>query len=207
MERIFILIIGYLFGSLQTAIIIGRIKGLDIRSHGSGNAGTTNTLRVLGFKSAVLVFIGDMLKAVVGILLAKMIFATNLELSYLLIATYAGIGAILGHNWPVYFQFKGGKGIAVSTATLLMIDYRVGLIAMALFISIVLFTRYVSLGSLLLTISAPISFMVFHKGEELFAEIIILIIVIPILAIYQHRANIDRLLKGTEPKLGQKVKR
>lgn len=204
MERLLILIIGYLFGSLQTAIIIGRLKGLDIRSHGSGNAGTTNALRVLGLKFAAMVFAGDMLKAVVAIVIAKLLFAGGVP--YLLIGAYAGLGAILGHNWPVYFQFKGGKGIAVSMATLLMIDYRIGLLAAILFIAIVVMTRYVSLGSMFLTLSAPISFFVFHKNEPDLREIIILIIIIPLLAIYQHRANIGRLLKGTESKLGQKTK-
>lgn len=206
MERIIILIIGYLFGSLQTAIIIGRIKGMDIRSHGSGNAGTTNTLRVLGLKFALMVFVGDMFKAVVAILVAKLIFGGNQEMSYYLIAVYGGLGAILGHNWPVYFQFKGGKGIAVSMATLIMIDYRIALIAAILFIGIVAVTRYVSLGSILLTLSAPISFFLFHRSEPDLTEIIILIIIIPILAIYQHRANIGRLIKGTESKIGQKIK-
>ncbi len=204
MERLLILIIGYLFGSLQTAIIIGRLKGLDIRSHGSGNAGATNALRVLGLKFAAMVFAGDMLKAVVAIFFAKVLFGA--QMPYLLIATYAGLGAILGHNWPVYFQFKGGKGIAVSMATLLMVDYRVGLVAAVLFIGIVLVTRYVSLGSIFLTLSAPLMFFIFHKNEANVREIIILIIIMPLLAIYQHRANIGRLLKGTESKIGQKAK-
>lgn len=206
MQRIVILMIGYLFGSLQTAIIVGRLKGLDIRNHGSGNAGATNALRVLGFKYAAFVFFGDMLKAVLAISIANLIFGNNLQLPYLVIAAYAGIGAILGHNWPVYFQFKGGKGIAVSMATLVTIDYRIGIICAIIFIAIILTTRYVSLGSILLTISAPIMFFVFHKNEPWFAEVIVLIIIIPVLAIYQHRANIGRLLNGTESKLGQKTK-
>ncbi len=204
MGRALTLIIGYLLGSVQTAIIIGRLKGLDIRSHGSGNAGATNALRVLGLKFAALVFVGDMLKAVVAILLANLLFSA--QMSYLLIAAYAGLGAILGHNWPVYFQFKGGKGIAVSFTTLLMIDYRVGLICVAIFIAIVIVTRYVSLGSVVLTVAAPILFTLFHRTNPQFIEMIVLITVIPVLAIYQHRANIGRLLKGTESKLGQKTK-
>ncbi|HHX60726.1 MAG TPA: glycerol-3-phosphate 1-O-acyltransferase PlsY [Epulopiscium sp.] len=206
MQRLIILGIGYLFGSLQTAIIIGRLKGLDIRSHGSGNAGATNTLRVLGLKYALLVFVGDMLKALMAIVIARLIFNNNPQLPDLLIAVYAGFGAILGHNWPVYFQFKGGKGIAVSMATLLMIDYRIGVVAAILFLSTIAFTRYVSLGSILLTLSAPIMLTLLHKNDLVFFEVIILITIIPVLAIYQHRANIGRLFKGTESKLGQKTK-
>lgn len=204
MGRLLIIVIGYLFGSIQTAIIIGRLKGLDIRSHGSGNAGTTNALRVLGLKFALMVFVGDMLKAVVAILIGNLLFGA--QTPYLLVAAYGGLGAILGHNWPVYFQFKGGKGIAVSVATLLMIDYRIGLICALIFIGIVILTRYVSLGSIILTGSAPIIFTLLHRSEPEFIELILLMMIIPLLAIYQHRANIKRLLTGTESKLGQKTK-
>lgn len=206
MERLFFIIIGYLLGSLQTAIIIGRLKGLDIRTQGSGNAGTTNALRVMGLKSAIVVFAGDMLKSIGAIGLTYWIFRDISSLSYLLIAVYTGVGAILGHNWPVFFQFKGGKGIAVSVATLLMIDWRIGLISALLFIMVVLLTRYVSLGSMVLTISAPISLVLFYRGHWDFLEILMVILIIPILAIFQHRANIRRLLDGTESKLGQKSK-
>ena len=203
MYRGLIVIIGYLLGSMQTAIILGKIKGVDIKKHGSGNAGTTNALRVFGFKTALIVFIFDMLKAVFAILITNIIFADS-QLPALIISIYTGLGAIIGHNWPIYFKFKGGKGIAVSMATLLMIDYRIGLTAMLVFIVIVFFTRYVSLGSILLTISAPIILTLLYKGEEFFSEAVILITLIPILAIYQHRSNISRLIKGTESKLGEK---
>jgi len=206
MERILILLIGYLIGGFQTAIILGKNKGIDIRSHGSGNAGATNTLRVLGKKSALIVFIGDMLKAVTAIIIANLIFRNHTQVSALLISAYAGVGAILGHNWPVYFQFKGGKGIAVSIATLLMMDYRIGIIAAIAFLLSVLFTRYVSLGSLLLTLSAPISLGLLYKGSPGFIESLVVVLVIPTLAIYQHRANIKRLIMRTEPKLGEKNK-
>lgn len=204
MERILILLIGYLIGGFQTAIILGKNKGLDIRSHGSGNAGATNTLRVLGKKAALVVFIGDMLKAVIAIIITNLIFKNHTEISTSLISAYAGVGAILGHNWPVYFQFKGGKGIAVSIVTLVMMDYRIGIIAAVAFLLSVLFTRYVSLGSILLTLSAPISLGLLYKGRPNFIENLVLVLIIPILAIYQHRTNIKRLIKGTESKLGQK---
>ena len=206
MTRALILLIGYLIGGFQTAILIGRNQGIDIRDHGSGNAGATNTLRVLGLKSALIVFVGDMLKAVMAIVISNFLFKNNSQLSYLLIAIYAGVGAIIGHNWPVYFHFKGGKGIAVSVATLFMIDYRIGIIASIIFIICVLLTRYVSLGSILLTLSAPISLALLYHGTTHFVEAVGLITVIPLLAIYRHRGNVGRLIGGTESKLGQKNK-
>lgn len=206
MERVIMLLIGYLIGGFQTAIITAKKQGMDIRDHGSGNAGATNTLRVLGRKSAFIVFVGDMLKAVIAILIVNKLFQDSSQTSYLIRAAYAGIGAIIGHNWPIYFQFKGGKGIAVSIATLSMMDYRIGMIAAIAFILCVMWTRYVSLGSVLLTLSAPLTLTYLYSGTENFTEAIILITIIPILAIYQHRTNIRRLLDGTESKLGEKNK-
>lgn len=203
-QRILIIIIGYLIGSFQTAILIGRAKGIDIRNHGSGNAGATNTLRVLGKKSAIVVFIGDMLKTVIAVLIAWLIFKDLSISSPLIVSIYAGLGAILGHNWPIYFHFKGGKGIAVSVATLLMLDYRIGLIGGAIFIICVLITRYVSLGSILLTLSAPISLIIFYSQASYFIEAMVVITAIPALAIYRHIPNIKRLFNGTESKIGQK---
>lgn len=204
MIRGLIIIIGYLIGGFQTAILVGKKQGIDIRDHGSGNAGATNTLRVLGRKSAFIVFVGDALKAILAIIVANLIFKDNTSLSYVIISGYASIGAVIGHNWPIYFQFKGGKGIAVSVASLFLIDYRMGIIAASIFIVCLYFTRYVSLGSILLTISAPISFALLNKGLPAFKEAIMLVLFIPVMAVYQHRANIGRLLKGTESKLGQK---
>ena len=204
MVRVLILLIGYLIGGFQTAILIGKNQGIDIREHGSGNAGATNTLRVLGRKSAMIVFAGDMLKAVIAIVIANLIFKDQSQISRLLISGYAGIGAIIGHNWPIYFQFKGGKGIAVSMATLAMMDYRIGLIAAIIFIICVVLTKYVSLGSILLTVSAPISLGLLYYGSPNFKEALGVVILIPLLAVYQHRPNIKRLITGTESKLGQK---
>lgn len=204
LQRILIVIIGYLIGSFQTAILIGRAKGIDIRNHGSGNAGATNTLRVLGKKSAIIVFIGDMLKTMIAIILVRLLFNESATTPSLITSIYAGLGAILGHNWPIYFHFRGGKGIAVSVATLLMLDYRIGLIGITIFLTCVLITRYVSLSSILLTLSAPIFLMVFYSQASYFIEAMIVVTVIPALAIYRHIPNIKRLFHGTESKIGQK---
>lgn len=203
MERILIVIIGYLLGSLQTAVIVSRLKGVDIREHGSGNAGATNTLRVFGLKYAAIVFVLDMLKAVVAIVAANWLFQSG-NLPHVIVSIYAGLGAIAGHNWPIYFGFKGGKGIAVSIATLVMVDYRIGGVAAIVFIVTVLLTRYVSLGSIILTITAPIMLTLLYRNTEYFLEAIILMMIIPIVGIYQHRANVSRLIKGRESKIGEK---
>ncbi len=112
MERIICLGIGYLFGIFQTAYIYGRIKGIDIREHGSGNAGTTNALRVLGKKAGLIVFLGDVAKTVLAVLLVRLLFGRRYGDMLPLLGMYAAAGAILGHNFPVQLGFKGGKGIA-----------------------------------------------------------------------------------------------
>lgn len=206
LQRLLIILIGYLIGSFQTAIVLGRMQGIDIRDHGSGNAGATNTLRVLGSKSAIIVFLGDMVKTILAILIVKSIFKDESIIPQLVVSIYAGIGAILGHNWPIYFQFKGGKGIAVSVSTLLMLDYRIGIIGIVIFLICVFITRYVSLSSILLTLSAPVCVIFFYRQTHYFLESIIIVMIIPVLAIYRHRSNIQRLLNGTESKLGQKNK-
>lgn len=206
LQRLLIILIGYLIGSFQTAIVLGRMQGIDIRDHGSGNAGATNTLRVLGSKSAIIVFLGDMAKTILAILIVKSIFKDESIIPQLVVSIYAGIGAILGHNWPIYFQFKGGKGIAVSVSTLLMLDYRIGIIGIVIFLICVFITRYVSLSSILLTLSAPVCVIFFYRQTNYFLESIIIVMIIPVLAIYRHRSNIQRLLNGTESKLGQKNK-
>ena len=143
-KYILILIISYLLGSINTSIIVGRIKsGEDIRQFGSGNAGATNTLRTFGKTAAVLVVVGDVLKAVISILVAKLISGED-------IAVYiASIGVIFGHNFPVFFEFKGGKGIVVSATASLFADWRVGLVIIIIALLIMIITKYVSLGSII----------------------------------------------------------
>lgn len=199
-NRLIALIIGYLLGGIQTAILYGKKKGVDITKYGSGNPGATNTFRVMGKKSAFLVFIGDSLKAVIAILLSNLLF----EMNPLVIGLYAGIGAIIGHSYPLYFHFKGGKGIATTAGILLILDWRIFLIAAALFICVFSFTKIVSVSSLILTASIPIQFYFFYKNEPHINEIICLGIVITLITFYRHRENIKRLIKGTEAPLTTK---
>ena len=191
--NLFILIIAYLLGSINTSIIVSKILiGDDIRNHGSGNAGATNTLRTVGKKGAILVVLGDVLKAVIAILIAKLL-SDNPTAVYI-----AGIGAVLGHNFPLYFKFKGGKGIIVSTVAILFADPILGLITFVVAILIMAISRYVSLGSILGAALFVVLALIFKTPDT---EFIVFAVMLAILAIYMHRSNIARLLSGKENKL------
>lgn len=207
MERLICLVIGYICGLFQTGYIYGKLHHIDIRQHGSGNAGTTNALRTLGWKAGVITFLGDCLKCIFAVFVAWLLFGKSHERMFELLAMYAGVGAVLGHNFPFYLQFKGGKGIAATAGILLAVNPKVAIVAYLTFIVIVVATRYVSLGSIILVIMFAIGMVV--QGEifgttltvperyELYA----LSIFLTILAIYKHKENIKRLLHGTENKL------
>lgn len=207
MERLVCLILGYICGLFQTGYIYGRLHHIDIRKHGSGNAGTTNALRTLGWKAGVITFLGDSLKCILAVWIAYMIYGKSNSEMFELLAMYAGIGAVLGHNFPFYLKFKGGKGIAATAGLLLAVNPKVAFVAMITFIVVVGVTRYVSLGSIVLVIIFGIGMIV--QGEvfgttltqsqqyELYALSVFLVI----LAVYKHRENIKRLCNGTENKL------
>ena len=150
MERLVCVAIGYLFGLFQTAYIYGKLHGIDIRNYGSGNAGTTNTLRVLGTKAGLIVLAGDILKCILAIAAVRLLFAGGVhEDMYYLLAMYAALGAILGHDYPFYLGFKGGKGIAATAGLILAIHPAFIPMGVILFFGTFLLTHYVSLGSLL----------------------------------------------------------
>src|SRR6201996_541499 len=146
--------LGYLVGSLNTSVIVGKIYGTDIRSHGSKSAGLTNTLRVLGKTAAVFVLVGDVLKGIVACLIGLYlgVYAPSGEDSDCISLLAAGAGAVIGHNWPIYFGFKGGKGALTGAAVLFMFDWVMALICLGLFVMIVALTRYVSLGTICATL-------------------------------------------------------
>jgi acyl phosphate:glycerol-3-phosphate acyltransferase len=187
-------IVGYLFGSANSSIIVGRFYGTDVRKHGSGNAGTTNTLRTLGKKAALFVLLGDILKGILAFLAGYYITGSALG------GMAGGTAAILGHIWPVYFGFKGGKGVLTSLAVLLMIDWHIALVLLGIFIIIVLLTRYVSLGSIVAAVLFPILSLILGRS----IETIVFSAVIAGLIIFMHRTNIKRLFEGTESKIGSK---
>lgn len=205
MERLICLAIGYILGLFQTGYIYGKMHNIDIRQYGSGNAGTTNALRVLGKKAGLIVFAGDAAKTILSCVIAKVLFAGSPDVDML--ALYAGFGAILGHNFPFYLNFKGGKGIAATAGILASIDWRMCVVCGVIFITTVAFTRYVSLGSILVVIAFFIMAMVFgHSGDYTISaasltEFYVLAGVIMVMAIWRHKANIRRLVSGTENKL------
>jgi len=183
-ERIICLAIGYLFGLFQTAYLYGKLHGIDIRQHGSGNAGTTNTLRVLGTKAGLIVFAGDVLKCIFAVVICSLLFGKSHPDMIYLYKMYAAAGAILGHNFPFYLKFKGG-----------------------MFFGAFLLTHYVSLGSLLVYAAFIIQIILsgqlglFHgMTQAALAEMYIIAGFLTVMAYYKHRENIKRLLKGEERK-------
>ncbi len=189
-----VFILAYLLGSISTSIITGKIKsGEDIRNHGSGNAGATNTLRTFGKGMAALVVLGDTLKAVVAVLLGRLILKDNALATYI-----AGVGVVLGHNFPVYFGLKGGKGIVVSATTILFADWKIGLVAIAVSIGVMAVSKFVSLGSIVGALIIIVLGLIFKHGD---AAYVIFSIILGGLAIFMHRKNIVRLVKGEENKL------
>ena len=201
MIRLICALIGYAFGSIQTAYILGKIKGIDIREHGSGNAGTTNTLRVLGTKAGLIVFAGDMLKSIIAVLLCKALFLkTHMDIAPL-ITIYTGLGCVLGHNFPFYLKFKGGKGIAVTAGVCSGIDFLIIPFGIVLFGVVVLITKYVSLGSLLISFVIPFWVIVRMSEDAYYPWLIAVSCLFTISAFFMHRKNIKRLIKGEENKI------
>jgi len=205
MERLICVLIGYLCGLVQTGYIYGKMNHIDIRKHGSGNAGTTNALRTLGWKAGIITFIGDCFKCVIAVLIVRLIFKGNAN--HELLAFYAGMGAVLGHNYPFYLKFKGGKGIASTAGLILAINPVMFVIVAVVFIVILLTTQYVSLGSIVIMILFVVQVVIFGEhggfhltGMELY-EFYGIAVFLALLAIWRHRANIKRLLTGTENKI------
>lgn len=198
------LVIGYLCGNFSTGYLVGKLYNVDIRTKGSGNSGTTNAIRTMGVKAGALTFLGDILKAALPIVLIRVIFRKQPEFA-LLLGLYAGFGAVLGHNFPFWLRFKGGKGIAVTAAVILTIaDYRIMLGALALFILIVAVTRYVSLGSMMVALILPLNTVLFYRHTDLFVHMLVVSLMFTILAYIRHGSNIKRLLNGTEHRIGEK---
>jgi len=203
------LLIGYLLGSANTSIIVGKFYGVDVRKHGSGNAGLTNTLRTIGKVAALFVILGDILKGVLSCIIGYFILKdiqvadmVSIEIPWNVGMFLGGLGAILGHNWPLYFGFKGGKGILTTFSVVMMTAPYIGLILLGIFIIIVALTRYVSLGSIVGSALFPVFIAIFYNN----IVFITFAIFLAALAIIRHNQNIVRLLKGTESKLGSKKK-
>ncbi len=212
MERFICVLIGYICGLFQTGYIYGRLHHIDIRQHGSGNAGTTNALRTLGWKAGVITFLGDCLKCIAAVLTAYLMYGKTHAGMFELLAMYAGVGAVLGHNFPFYLHFRGGKGIAATAGILWAVNPKAAAIACLTFIIVVAVTRYVSLGSIILVVIFAVAMVAQGElGETTLTrveqyELYGLSVFLMLLAVYKHRENIKRLLNGTENKLSFKKK-
>lgn len=192
LKLILVIFISYILGNFATSMIVAKLwANIDIRKHGSGNAGATNVVRTLGFKAGLITFIGDALKGVLAVWVGKKIGGESAAL-------FAGIAVVIGHNWPVAFGFKGGKGIATTIGVALMVKPIAALICISLGLIIVFKTKYVSLASLVAICLFPIVLAFSSLKFFIFG------LILAFMAVYKHRANIERLLKGTESKFGEK---
>lgn len=207
MVRVICLLIGYIFGLFQSAYFYGKAHGIDIRQHGSGNAGTTNTLRVLGTKAGLIVFAGDCLKCMAAVWLVRLIFGNSYHEIIYLLCLYAGAGAILGHNYPFYMGFKGGKGIAATAGMVLSFHPYFIITGLIMFFVPFFVTHYVSLGSLLVYAALMIQLIIFGQNgffaemtQGQLIEMYILFGCLMVMAYWKHRENIKRLIRGTERK-------
>lgn len=212
-ERLICLLIGYVCGLFQTSYIYGRAHGIDIRNYGSGNAGTTNALRTLGAKAGAVTFLGDCFKCVIAVLIVRLIFGNSHQDIIRLLGLYAAAGTILGHNFPFYLKFRGGKGIAATAGLLVSFDWRITLAALLVFLIVFFTTHYVSLGSLLVyaVFLAGLVYLgqtgSFGMASEALQEMYLLAFLLAALAVYKHRSNIGRLLHGNENKTYLKKKK
>ena len=206
MFRIIFVLVGYALGMIQTSYIMGRLSGIDIRDHGSKSAGFTNTNRVLGIKKGAVVFVIDVLKAMAAFWLVTLMYnawfaeagytagGTFFPSGYLVPGLYGGIGAVLGHVFPFFLKFKGGKGVACLLGIIVMLDWRVMAIAFALGLAAVIITRFISVASLIISLTTGVLIAVFAYS----LEAIVLVWVLAVLVWVLHRANIKRLLAREE---------
>ena len=200
-------IVAYLIGSISFSVIISKkMAGFDVREKGSGNAGATNMLRSVGKKAAILTLLGDALKGVVAILFAIIVGAIAKSADKSLLVQIAGILVVVGHTFPIFFGFKGGKGVATSLGVLLMTNWKIGLICLVFALVLMAVTRMVSLGSIGAAVLFPVLVLFIHtnftisEGSSYFVYSVILAAIV----IFNHRANVQGILNGTENKLSFK---
>lgn len=214
-----IIILSYLVGSIPTSIIISKLShGIDIREHGSGNAGGTNVMRILGWKKGLLVIILDALKGAFAVVVVARLHYGGLPFQnvspfddFTLVQIIAGIAAVIGHIWTVFAGFRGGKGIATALGMLIMIITIDMLVAVGIFIIVVTVSRYVSLGSILAALSIPFTLIfrenILHDHIPSYGTLLPFVAAVSLLVVYTHRKNVMRLLNGTESKISFKKKK
>ena len=208
-----IIILSYLVGSIPTSIIISKLfHGIDIREHGSGNAGGTNVMRVLGWKKGLLVILLDALKGALAVVVVARLHYGGLPFQnvspfddFTLVQIIAGIAAVIGHIWTIFAGFRGGKGIATAFGMLIMIITVDMLVALGIFIIVVTLSRYVSLGSILAALSIPFTLIfrenIFHDHIQRYGTLLQFVAAVSLLVVFTHRKHVMRLINGTESKL------
>lgn len=200
------IIVGYVFGMIPNGYLYGRSQGVDIYSVGSGNPGSTNISRTLGKRAGATVLLLDMAKTIVPILILSMIWKPATQDETTLIILFGGMGAVLGHDFPVLPKLKGGKGIACSGALVIAFEWKLALILVLVFVAVVKTTGYVSVGSITVAIMLFVFTVLFGyfgmlpMSMGIYPVVCALILFLVVLAVWQHRSNIDRLRKGTESK-------
>ena len=197
--NLLILFLGYLFGSFPSGYLAGRIaKGIDIRSLGSGSTGATNVLRHIGKRAAITVFLLDVFKGVLSILLAKYLLLND---SW---QVAIGLSTLIGHIWPVWLNWKGGKAVATGLGIFLGLSWQVGLATLGVFIIMITLFRIVSLASVIAALALPLIMFLSFSSSNISLPFLIISLLAMILVIWRHRENIDRLIKSEEPRIGQR---
>ena len=205
LKYILVVIVAYLLGSISFSVIISKkLAGFDVREKGSGNAGSTNVLRTVGKKGAILTLICDCLKGVIAVLIAYIVSKTAQNTDGALLVQLAGLAVVLGHTFPIFFNFKGGKGVATSLGVLLIINWQIGLICLVFALLLMALTRFVSLGSVSAAILFPVLTIFIHTHYIVDGSYIIFALLLGAFVVFNHRANVQRILNGTENKLSFK---
>ncbi len=195
MKVVITILLSYLLGCFSSAYVLGKLtKNIDIREYGSGNAGATNALRVLGKKLGALTFLLDILKGILAVVIGKYLLGLDGGL-------LASIFVVLGHNFPVFLNFKGGKGVATSLGVLMILNWKIGLVCLIVGVTVIILTRYVSLGSILASITGPIATIILLDNVD--KNFYYTIWFLGLLSIIRHKSNIQRLLRGEENRLGK----
>lgn len=200
-----IAIIAYAIGSINFSVIFSRkFAGFDVREKGSGNAGTTNMLRSVGKKAAIITLICDILKGVVSILIALVVGYFVKEVDKSILVQLAGFFAVFGHTFPIFFEFRGGKGVATALGVILLTNWQIGLICLVFALCLMILTKMVSLGSIMAAVLFPILTIFIHDNYLASGNYIILGIALGLLVVFNHRSNLKRILEGNENKLSLK---
>lgn len=202
---IIVTIIAYLLGSISFSVIISKkMAGFDVREKGSGNAGSTNVLRTVGKKAAILTLICDCLKGVIAVLIGLLAGKIVKNLDNALLVQLAGIAVVLGHTFPIFFKFKGGKGVATSLGVLLVINWQIGLICLVFALVLMALTRMVSLGSVSAAVLFPVLTIFIRNHYLVPGNYIVFGVILAAFVIFNHRENVKRLISGKENKINLK---